>query len=132
MPDKNFSFPLGPNLCASFCRQSSSEGAVFYQSSDVCVIARAGPGWWDLSLIAVGSHLSPCEIVGISPLDPTRFKRSARWEWGKKMAKGFVRVCTEMNTCALTLVLHWRYILNTFVCGLDFKRPPFQSAICFA
>lgn len=39
------------------------------------------------SLIAVGSHLSPGEIVGVSPLDLARFKRSVRWERGKKEKK---------------------------------------------
>ena len=36
-----------------------------FDSSDVCVIARTGPGLRDLrSLIAVGSHLSPSEVCG--------------------------------------------------------------------
>lgn len=46
---------------------------MFYHS-DVCVIARTSPGWRDLrSVTAVGSHLSPTEIVGVSPLNPGRF-----------------------------------------------------------
>lgn len=50
---------------------------MFYHSSDVCVIARTSSGLTALrSVSAVGSHLSPIEIVGVSPLNPGRFERS--------------------------------------------------------
>lgn len=70
-----------------------------FHSSNVYVIARTQYWLGDLkSFIAVGSHLSPSEIVGVSPLDPARFKRSARLQRGKTICGSHTREDAQILT----------------------------------